>query len=187
MLSTWITTTTKIIGASCQKSLSISKLLLLLNAIKSCIFSTFCWQKTCETWHLCLQNLGTTMISRIWCSEWPTRTLMSNHFGISSSFVFRMKFFFIMWRASFLFSLILTSLGHVRFSDGHFHVVVELKNCFHYQSHFTCLRKQISHSIAEKKSFFWKKKKIKGKELSSKIVLWHVSAIKRKQWLDFYF
>ena len=81
--------------------------------------------------------------------------LMSNHFGISSSFVLRMKFFFIMWRASFLFSLILTSLGHVRFSDGHFHVVVELKNCFHYQSHFTCLRKQISHSIAEKKSFFW--------------------------------
>ena len=88
--------------------------------------------------------------------------LMSNHFGISSSFVFRMKFFFIMWRASFLFSLILTSLGHVHFSDGHFHVVVELKNCFHYQSHFTCLRKQISHSIAEKK-FLLEEKENQGK------------------------
>ena len=40
---------------------------------------------------------------------------------------------------------------------------------------------------SRKKSFFWKKKKIKRMELSSKIVLWHVSAIKRKQWLDFYF
>ena len=93
--------------------------------------------------------------------------VMSNHFAILLSLCWRWNFF-IMWRASFLFSLILTSLGHVRFSDGHFHVVVELKNCFHYQSHFTCLRKQISHSIAEKKVSFGRKRKSRERNFHPK-------------------
>ena len=186
MLSTWITTTTKIIGASCQKSLSISKLLLLLNAIKSCIFSTFCWQKTCEIWHLRLQNLGTTLISRIWCSEWPTRTLMNNHFGISSSFVLRMIFFHYV-KSIFSFFINLNVVRSCSFLRWAFSRGCRIEKLFSLPISFHLLEETNLTFNSRKKSFFWKKKKIKGKELSSKIVLWHVSAIKRKQWLDFYF
>ena len=85
---------------------------------------------------------------------------MSNHFGILLLPCVEDEIFSLCEEHLFLFiNLIVVKLcSTVRFSvDGHFHFfmwnVGELKKCFYYQSHFTCLRKQISHTIAEKKEF----------------------------------
>ena len=113
--------------------------------------------------------------------------LMSNHFGISSSFVLRMKFCFHYVKSIFSFFINLNVVRSCTFLRWAFSRGCRIEKLFSLPISFHLLEETNLTFNSRKKSFFWKKKKIKGKELSSKIVLWHVSAIKRKQWLDFYF